>query len=76
MVPSVIQLCTVWFIPESPRWLISHDRGTEALAALTKFHGEGKQTPLVELEYEEICMAINIEKSMDAAPLPSFSNVY
>lgn len=71
MVPSVIQLCTIWFLPESPRWLISNDRGTEALSALSKLHGEGEETDLVKLEYEEICLAINMEKSW----LPNVQNV-
>jgi hypothetical protein len=64
MVPSIIQLSTIWFLPESPRWLIANDRGDEALAALSKYHGEGEATDLVKLEYSEICAAIENEKGM------------
>ena len=63
MIPSIIQISTVWFLPESPRWLISHDRDEEALAALRRYHGEGGDTELVRLEYEEIRAAIDNEKS-------------
>lgn len=72
MLPSVIQLSTVWFLPESPRWLISNDRGDEALAALTRFHGEGEETELVKLEFEEIRAAIDHEKRK--YHLPSLAN--
>lgn len=63
MAPSVIQLSAVWFLPESPRWLISNDRDDEALAALKQYHGDGQETELVRLEYEEIRSAIDNEKS-------------
>ncbi|ORY67792.1 lactose permease [Pseudomassariella vexata] len=62
MLPSIIQLSTIWFLPESPRWLINHDRGDEAMAALTRYHGEGQETELVRLEFEEIKTAIDNEK--------------
>lgn len=62
MVPSIIQLSAIWFLPESPRWLIANDRGDEAMAALIRYHGDGEETELVRLEYEEICAAIAQEK--------------
>jgi hypothetical protein len=62
MIPSLVQLSAIWFLPESPRWLIANDRGQEALAALARYHGEGEETELVRLEYVEIRAAIEHEK--------------
>ena len=45
----------ILFFPESPRWLIAHDRREEALAIFAKYHGEGdEQSPVVQLQYHEI----------------------
>jgi MFS family permease len=58
-VPAALQIVLVWFVPESPRWLVSKGRGAEAKAVLAKYHANGDETaPLVELEYAEIKEAI------------------
>lgn len=69
MVPSLIQLSAIWFLPESPRWLISNDRADEAMAALIQYHGDGVQTELVQLEFAEICAAIDLEKCKHFSPV-------
>ncbi|KAI1812425.1 lactose permease [Poronia punctata] len=52
--PAVVLAC-IMFFPESPRWLIHHDRAEEALAIFAKYHGEGNpNSPIVQLQYREI----------------------
>lgn len=68
--PSVIQLIGLYFVPESPRWLVSKDRPEDALAFLAKYHAEGnEQDPLVRFEYAEITEALTLERSADQGSL-------
>ncbi|KAG9240424.1 general substrate transporter [Calycina marina] len=61
-IPTIVQaaipalvMVMIMFFPESPRWLIAHDRADEALAVMTKYHGDGDEnSPLVQLQYHEI----------------------
>jgi MFS family permease len=60
--PSLIQVATVFMIPESPRWLVSKDRQEEALELLIKYHAEGDASnPLPHAEFAEIKKALEIE---------------
>ncbi|KAF8528705.1 putative MFS lactose permease [Gautieria morchelliformis] len=61
-VPSLVVIVFVWFLPESPRWLVANSRDGEALAFLTRFHGNGdSQNPVVALEWAEFKEAIAID---------------
>lgn len=61
-IPSLIQIGFAFTVPESPRWLISKDRGEEALAILVKYHAEGDASQeLPHVEYAEIVRALEIE---------------
>lgn len=61
-VPSVIQLAGVWWIPESPRFLISKDKPDQALAVLAKHHGGGDvNNATVQFQFREIKETIIME---------------
>ncbi|KAF7344220.1 Lactose permease [Mycena venus] len=60
--PSVIQLLFIFFIPESPRWLISKDRPEEALEILAKYHANGNvNDATVQFEYAEMKETLRLE---------------
>lgn len=70
--PSLLQaICTVviiagiWWMPESPRWLMNKGRHEEALEILVKYHAEGDHNDeFVQLEYSEIKAAIALDKEI------------
>lgn len=62
IIPSLIQLMFIWWIPESPRWLMSQDRPEEALQILSKHHAGGDvNNTTVQFEYREIKETIKLE---------------
>lgn len=62
--PWHANLKTVLFLPESPRWLIAHDRADEGLAFFAKYHGDGDvQSPIVQLEYQEVLEQMQLSRS-------------
>ncbi|KAF9456247.1 general substrate transporter [Collybia nuda] len=63
--PSVLQILFIWFVPESPRWLVSKGREAQALKTLAYYHANGNEKdPLVEYEFEEIKAAIAFDRDV------------
>ena len=61
--PSVLQLCLIWLLPESPRWLISNDRQEEALHIMARYHANGDtQNEVIQFEFAEVRASLQQEK--------------
>ncbi|TDZ37475.1 Lactose permease [Colletotrichum spinosum] len=66
MMPGV-QLLAVWFLPESPRWLISKGKAEQARRVLVKYHGNGdEQDEFAHWEFTEISSTLKLEKEAAA----------
>lgn len=54
----------IWFLQESPRWLIEKDRHEDARQVLQMLHGTGLNEEFLDLEYKEIRDTIVAEKAL------------
>jgi MFS family permease len=62
ILPSLLQISTVFLLPESPRYLVSKGRVDEANEILTKYHAEGDaNSELVRVEMVQIKTTIQLE---------------
>ncbi|KAJ5188705.1 Major facilitator superfamily domain general substrate transporter [Penicillium cf. griseofulvum] len=52
VVPAIILTCGIWFLPESPRWLIEKGRDKEGHSVLVRLHLNQPETNTPQLEHE------------------------
>jgi len=63
MIPAIVLLGFIPFMPRSPRWLASKGRWDECHDVLALVHGNGdKNNPLVIAEFKEIQTSLAEEK--------------
>jgi len=67
--PALVMICTMWWIPESPRWLVMRDRLEEALQVIHKVHtanilpgGVHQSTDEVEQELLDLWSSVQKEQ--------------
>ncbi|KAF2811729.1 general substrate transporter [Mytilinidion resinicola] len=65
-IPGAILVLGLFFLPESPRWLMEKDRGDEAMRVLRKLHYDGHNDDWIQSEYNEIKLTIDAEKALTA----------
>lgn len=54
-IPVLINACTVWFLPESPRWLMANGKPEEAVEILCKLRGDlQKDDPAIREELQQL----------------------
>ncbi|KFX89994.1 hypothetical protein O988_08386 [Pseudogymnoascus sp. VKM F-3808] len=65
--PSCLQLIFIWFVPESPRFLIAKGKHEQALRVLADVHARGHEDDeLVQLEFSEITETIKLEQEYES----------
>lgn len=60
--PSLIQISFIYWVPESPRFLIAKDKHDKALEIFSKYHANGDiNNATVQFEYREVKETIRME---------------
>lgn len=74
LVPALILLVGMIFMPFSPRWLVHHGREAEARITIADLRGLSTEDELVELEFLEIKAQSMFEKRTVEANFPHLSS--
>ncbi|KAJ7104145.1 general substrate transporter [Mycena belliarum] len=63
----LLQVCLIWFVPESPRFLVSKGLESKAAQVLSKYHANGATDPhpLVQFELAQIRHALRLQEEID-----------
>lgn len=63
----LLQVFLIWFVPESPRWLVSKGWESKAAKMLARFHsvGSDERNPLVLFEIAQIRHSLTTEKRIN-----------
>ena len=65
--PSLLQILFIFFVPESPRFLINKGKEQKALSILAKVHANGNENDeMVQCEYIEIRDTLRLEKEVES----------
>ena len=64
VLPAIMLLIGLIWLPESPRWLMEMDRDDEGLKVLRKLHYTGNNDEWIQHEYNEIRATISAEKAI------------
>ncbi|CAK7207997.1 hypothetical protein SEUCBS139899_010831, partial [Sporothrix eucalyptigena] len=57
IIPAVV-IAMVWFIPESPRWLLLHDRQEDAIESLSRLKNKNTPAEEIRLEFDELSQRV------------------
>lgn len=62
-IPAIIYFCSLFLVPESPRWLIMRGRNEEALVTLKRAGNEGEAMQQIAIVEESIAREAGSEKT-------------
>ncbi|KAJ5539981.1 hypothetical protein N7513_008313, partial [Penicillium frequentans] len=73
VVPALVLVIGMVFVPESPRFLVEKGRYAEAMRVLRKLHYDGSNGDWIDAEFNEICQA---NESGKLVAVPSWVSMF